>query len=61
LIAQYIEDSASDMWFEEMIEDCLNYSYENKTKFDIVASIGMAFLGDEELSGFVPKPVDEYE
>ncbi|GMO69599.1 MAG: hypothetical protein Nk1A_8770 [Endomicrobiia bacterium] len=46
------------MWFVEMVEECIHYSYENKRKFDIVASMGMAMLGDEELQGFVAKPVD---
>jgi hypothetical protein len=59
LIAQYIEDYSDEIWFQEMIEDLLHYSYENKRKFDIVAAMGMCELGDEELQGFIAKPVDE--
>ena len=59
LVAQYIEDYCSEIWFEEIIEELIHYSYENKRKFDIVAAMGMCELGDEELQGFVPKPVDQ--
>jgi len=34
-----------------MLQELLKYSYENKRKFDIVASMGMCELGDEELYG----------
>ena len=30
-------------------------TYENKKKFDLVAALGMALLGDEELMGKIPK------
>ena len=59
LVAQYIEDYCSEIWFEEIIEELIHYSYENKRKFDIVAAMGMCELGDEELQGFVPKPIDQ--
>lgn len=49
------------MWFEEMLDELNRYTDENKRKFDIVASIGMAELADEELSGTVPKVVDSQE
>ena len=32
-----------------MLQELIKYSYANKRKFDIVASIGMAELGDEEM------------
>lgn len=37
-----------------MLEDLIKYSYENKRKFDIVASMEMAELGDEDMSGALP-------
>ena len=46
------------MWFEPMINELITYSYENKRKFDIVAAMGMAELGDEELSGIPPQEAD---
>ena len=51
LIARYIENYYNELWFPEMIDEFLLYSYENKGKFDIVAATGMAELGDEELEG----------
>ncbi len=38
-----------------MLEELVKYSYANKRKFDIVAALGMAELGDEELSGIIPE------
>ena len=51
LIARYIDDYYNELWFPEMLDELLTYSYENKGKFDIVASLGMCELGDEELEG----------
>lgn len=58
LIAQYIEDYSNEIWFEDMLEESIHYSYENKRKFDIIAAWGMCELADEELSGMAPIPVD---
>lgn len=41
-----------------MIDQMLNYSYELKRKFDIIASLGMCEIGDEELTGVTPKTVN---
>ena len=40
LIADFVEDYGHTIWFEEMLEQLNNYNYENKTKFDIIASLG---------------------
>lgn len=58
LIADYINDYCHTIWFEEMLDELNRYSDENKRKFDIVASVGMAELADEELSGFLPRSVE---
>lgn len=58
LIAQYIEDYCHNIWFVEILEEAIKYSYENKRKFDIIAAWGMCMLGDEELMGILPKEVD---
>lgn len=58
LIAQHIEDYCHNIWFEEILEEAIKYSYENKRKFDIIAAWGMCELGDEELMGVVPKEMD---
>lgn len=59
LIADFIQDYSHTIWFPEFLEQLLRYNDENKGKFDIVASMGMAELVDEELSGIVPKVVEE--
>jgi hypothetical protein len=40
---------------DEMLEQLLKYSWENKRKFDIIAAMIAAELGDEDLMGFAPK------
>lgn len=59
LIAEYIEENSREIWFLEVLQEMVTYSYENKRKFDIIAALGMALLGDEELMGIVPKKVEE--
>lgn len=59
LIAQYIDEYCSEIWFVEVIEEALKYNYENKRKFDIIAAWGMAELADEELMHVVPKREDD--
>lgn len=51
LISDYIFDYSYNINFIEMVNELLNYSYERKRKFDIVAAMGMCELADEELSG----------
>lgn len=58
LIDSYINDYCRTIWYEPMLNELITYSYENKRKFDIVAAMGMAELGDEELSGVAPKALD---
>ena len=41
-----------------MLEQLLKYSWENKRKFDIVAAMIAAELGDEDMLGFVPKSIN---
>lgn len=57
LIQTFISDYGQDLWFIDLIDEALTYSFENKRKFDLIASLGMALLGDEELTlrGFKPK------
>lgn len=54
LVADYIENYWEEMWFIDMLEQLLKYSYENKGKYDIVAAMQMAEIADEELSELVP-------
>lgn len=59
LIANYVEDYGHNIWFEDMLEQLNGYNYENKTKFDIIAALGMVELADQELSGRQPTKVDK--
>lgn len=54
LIYDFCLDYSHTIAFRETVEQLLNYSDEKKKDFDIVAAMGMAELGDEELS--VRKP-----
>lgn len=59
LTANFVEDYCHTIWFEEVIDQLVRYSDENKRKFDIIAALGMALLADQELTGRVPKIVEE--
>jgi hypothetical protein len=49
LIEQFINDYYQGIAFVDVINELMKYTYENKRKFDIVASFGMCLLADEEL------------
>ena len=59
LIADYVEDYGHNIWFEDMLEQLNGYNDEDKTKFDIIAALGMVELADQELSGRQPTKVDK--
>ena len=61
LIADFVNDYCHTIWFSEMLDELHRYNDENKRKFDIVAAMAMAELADEELSGVVPKKVDNVD
>lgn len=61
LIAAYVEDYCSEIWFPEILDQLNRYTDENKGKFDLVAAMGMAELADEELSGVVPTQLEPEE
>ena len=58
LIADYVTDYCHLIWFDEMLDELNRYTDENKRQFDIVASMAMALLADEELQGVVPKQTE---
>lgn len=58
LIANFVEDYCHTIWFEEVLDQLVRYNPEKKTKFDIVAALGMALLADQELTGRVPVMVE---
>lgn len=59
LINDYIENYYTSISYQEMIDEFLRYSYENKRKFDIVAAFGIALLADEELMNRPPRAANE--
>ena len=65
LTANFVEDYCHTIWYEEILQELMSYTDENKTKFDLIAALGMVFLLDQELSQRVPseikKEVEEFE
>ena len=65
LTADFVEDYCHTIWFEEVLDQLNGYNDENKTKFDIIAALGMTMLADQELSGrqpiLVQKEVTQFE
>lgn len=61
LIADFVDDYGHTIWFEDMLDQLKSYNDENKGKFDIIASLGMAELADQELSGRQPIKVEQDE
>lgn len=61
LIASYVEDYCHNIWFEEILEELQKYNPENKRKFDIVASLGMLEIADQELSSRIPVVAETQE
>lgn len=49
LIGMYINDYWEEICFDEMLEQMLNYSYENKRRFDIIAALGQVEIADEAM------------
>ena len=58
LISAFLSDYYYSIDYPEMLDQLLKYTYENKRKFDIIAAMQMAEIGDEALTGIIPvKPV----
>lgn len=60
LIYDFCLDYSHTMNFHEMVTQLLSYSDELKKDFDIVAAMGMAELGDEEMSSKKPQTEEKY-
>ena len=61
LIRDYVNDSGHTIWFEDMLDELMRYTDENKTHFDIIAAMGMAELADEQLGTITPVKVKKVE
>ena len=54
LIATYLSEGWQDIYFEDMLYQLLNYSFEDKRKFDIVAALVCVEIADEALMTIKP-------
>lgn len=54
LISGFLADYYYTIDYPEMLEELLKYTYENKRKFDMIAAMQMAEIGDEALTGITP-------
>lgn len=61
LIENYVIDYCHTIAFIEMIEQLQNWSWEKKGDYDIVSSMVMCEIGDEEMMGIAPKQEKEVE
>lgn len=61
LTADFVEDYCHTIWFEEVLDQLTSYNDANKTKFDIIAALGMTMLADQELSGRQPVLIKQEE
>ena len=60
LINNFVNDYCYSIDSDDILEQLLKYSYENKRKFDIIAALEMAEIADEELMGLNPRVQNEY-
>lgn len=54
LITNFLEDYWHTIDFKQMLDELLRYTFANKRKFDIIAALEMAEIGDEALFGIKP-------
>ena len=59
LICRFVDEWCYSIHIDEMLEQLLKYSWENKRKFDIVAAMIAAELGDEDLMDISPRIQNE--
>ena len=59
LVYDFCLDYSFTIGYKDMVDQLLDYTDENKKDFDIVAAMGMAELGDEEMSFKKPEPKEK--
>ena len=60
-IKQYIEQSWMQLYFVELIDQLLEYTVENKTKFDWVIAMMLCEIADEDMAELIPEKVKAVE
>lgn len=58
LISMYVDDYWYEFDHEDTLEQLLNYSYEAKRKFDIIAAMSCCEIAEEELTGITPAVIN---
>jgi hypothetical protein len=61
LLQNFVNDYFYTIEFDEMLNQLINYSYAAKRKFDLIAAASICEIGDEELSGAIPKIANEIQ
>ena len=55
----YIDENYQNIFFDELLEQCQDYDRDNRTKSDLVITMGLCELGDEDLKGRQAKPPEK--
>lgn len=61
LIENFVNDYSHTINIESMLDQLLKYDYANKRKYDVIAAMGMAELGDEEMFSVTIRPRDNFK
>lgn len=48
-VKEYIADFSELMFFEEMLQEVVNYAFETKNRYDLIPAMGMCEMLDEDL------------
>lgn len=54
LISAYLSDYYYMIDYPDLLDELLKYTYENKRKFDMIAAMSCAEIGDEAMTGITP-------
>lgn len=49
LMKHYVNDHCDNIYFPDLLNQMLEYTYEDKSKYDIIAAFMMALIADEDL------------
>ncbi len=60
-IRQYIEDHWMFLFFVELIDQLMDYTVENKTKFDWVIAMMLCEIADEDMAELIPQKITPEE
>lgn len=55
-VKDYIDEYYQDIYFDTILEQCQDYTRDDRTKFDLVIAMGLCELADEDLLGKQVRP-----